>query len=150
MGVEENRRKQEQQQRTANAAADATAVSWATRDGKGQIPQIQWNDSSLMGNALKGGLSGYMQGHSLGAMGGGADKAVNAAATGASAANNYSNVLGGQDMGAQLGAMGQQQSFGAAGPAPLDWNQQAEELKKPNLFGGGQKPSYGLGAKTSF
>jgi len=52
------------QERTANAAADAQAVSWAKR-GQQFIPDVQYAKGSMLGNVLGGGLGGMAQGNAL-------------------------------------------------------------------------------------
>lgn len=71
LGYMENKRNREMQQdrenRTRAANAAATEVSWARKDGRGSIPEIQWAElgKSDLGAALQGGLQGYMLGNSI-------------------------------------------------------------------------------------
>jgi hypothetical protein len=52
--------------RSRNAAADAGAVSWARKNGVGQIPQIFDFNESQSANMLAGTLGGGMQGYEFG------------------------------------------------------------------------------------
>lgn len=58
--------KQAQQRRTADAEADATKVSWARRNGQGNIPKTQFNNTSELGSIMSGGLSGAAFGSQFG------------------------------------------------------------------------------------
>lgn len=70
-GREKHQQQMEQQKRTAQAAADAQRVSWATRDGKGFVPDIQWAQGTEAGNIVGGGTSGAMMGGMFGQAAGG-------------------------------------------------------------------------------
>lgn len=65
-GREKHQQQMEQQKRTSQAAADAQRVSWATRDGKGFVPEIQWAQGTEAGNIVGGGTSGAMMGGMFG------------------------------------------------------------------------------------
>ncbi len=79
MGKAKNDAAQARQERTAKAAADAEAVSWARRDGRGSIPQVQYNQGDALSNVFQGGLSGFMMGRNInGAMGANAANAADA------------------------------------------------------------------------
>lgn len=140
MGYMESKKKQKQQERSGNAAADATAVSWARKDGKGSIPDIQWNDTSLMGNTAKGGLSGFMMGNSIKGGMGGADAAGGAApatasGTGVEATNmnmGFSDQLAAQNPAMDMsGGMGMQ----TMQKPTIDWNTMGAQPQQGGYFG---------------
>jgi len=84
------------QERTANAAADAQAVSWAKR-GQQFIPDVQYAKGSMLGNVLGGGLGGMAQGASIGS-------AMNAPEQGFDWLKNSSNPYAKATQGGFLGS----------------------------------------------
>lgn len=149
LGLYQNDQKQQREDKTRKANAAATEVSWARRDGKGNIPQIQYNDGTALGSAFQGGLGGFMQGYTLGGMGGAGGTTTPMGADGA-------NALGGADMAKSLGdqssafsnSMANKSFMQSSTPSmqQVDWN----SLQAPNLYSQAPKKDYGLGMNYGY